>query len=53
MPIEIAKEWNTYPWKLVGGSRLLWYVRFEVLRGARMKMVAKQKRDMEKVRTKK
>jgi hypothetical protein len=31
------------PWQLVGGSRLLWYVRYEVIRDMEIKRMAKER----------
>jgi hypothetical protein len=30
--IDIAHRMGLQPWKLIGGSRLLWFVRFEAMR---------------------
>jgi len=39
--IEFAQESNTTPWKLFGGSKTLWFARWEALREARYKKIHK------------
>jgi hypothetical protein len=34
---------NTTPWRLVGGSKLLWFVRFEVIREYEIKRAQLEK----------
>jgi len=30
MDLAMAKDWGMGPWKITGGSKLLWYVRYKV-----------------------
>lgn len=46
-PLRIAQSLFTQPWKLAGGTRLLWYVRHQAVRDAEISRSIKQKRDME------
>jgi hypothetical protein len=41
--VEIGQRMGLKPWQLVGGSRLLWYVRYEVIRDMEIKRMAKER----------
>jgi len=43
--MEIAKEWHTTPMRIVGGSKLLWYVRACAVRESEIKRQHKIERD--------
>jgi len=45
--MDAAAKWGMPPWKLVGGSKLLWFVRFEAVREMEGRRADKIKRDME------
>jgi len=40
--LDAAHEWGIPPWKIEGGSKVLWYARFEALRTARIKRVQRE-----------
>lgn len=41
--MEVGELMGIKPWRLVGGSRLLWYARYEVVREMRIKAAKKEK----------
>lgn len=43
--MEIAKQWHTTPMRVVGGSKLLWYVRASAVRDYEIKAMNKRARD--------
>ena len=43
--MEAARQWFTQPWKMAGGTKLLWYARFEAVREAEVKYMHKRKSD--------
>lgn len=46
--IEAARQWFTQPWKIAGGTKTLWYARFEAIREAEVKRGLKVKADMKR-----
>ena len=52
--MEAAEKWFTQPWKVVGGSKTLWFARFEAVRDAKIKRNERIRRQRENlVRNKK
>lgn len=45
--MEAAQEWNMPPWKVAGGSKTLWFARYEVVREMKIKRADKLRRDAE------
>lgn len=39
--MEAAQEWYTQPWRVAGGTKTLWYARFEAVREAKIKKMHK------------
>ena len=53
--MEIAARWFTQPWRIAGGSRLLWYARAEAVREAEIKRshrLAEQQKQAQDMRRK-
>jgi hypothetical protein len=46
--MDAAARWNLPPWKVGGGSKLLWFVRFREVRDAEIRRADKIKRDLER-----
>ena len=46
--MEAAQRWFTQPWKIVGGSKTLWYARLEAVREAEIKRMHKLQDDAKK-----
>lgn len=44
--MEAARQWFTQPWKVAGGTKTLWYARFEAVREAEVKQMHKHKAEM-------
>jgi len=44
--LDAAKDWGTPPWKIAGGSKLLWIVRHKVYRSLLIEVRAKIKKGM-------
>lgn len=51
--MEAAEKWHTQPWKVGGGSKLLWFARFEAVRAMEIKRNQKQAREYETMRNRK
>ena len=47
MTLDEAGDWKVPPWELVGGSPLLWHLRFKALRAERASAQVDKERDME------
>lgn len=45
--MEVAKDWHTTPVRVVGGSKLLWYVRACAVREYQIKGQHKREKDAE------
>lgn len=48
MILDIAKTWFTQPYKIGGGSMLLWYVREETRREMEIKRLRKEMNELKK-----
>lgn len=47
MPLEIAARWQMPPWKVAGGSKVLWYARTEAVRHYQMQKSKEDVRNAE------
>lgn len=48
--MDAAAEWHTQPWKVAGGTKTVWFARYEAVRDARRKKADKLDRDLERIR---
>jgi hypothetical protein len=46
--LRLAQSLNTQPWKLVGGSRLLWYARAQAVRNSEISRDRKRVQESER-----
>lgn len=48
--MDAAARFFISPWRLVGGTKTLWFARYEAVRGAQIKAAQKQMKELEKLR---
>jgi hypothetical protein len=46
--VEAAEKWHIPPWGVMGGSKTLWFARFEAVRAAEIKRTHKAQAETKK-----